>query len=383
MDQEKKRIKTEATPENENENDTDSYSDINKKLMCASAYGLPEEIKDLLNHRANQSHLNSSFHSDCLMKAVISENYLTAQILLREGANPNQPRPFDYETPLNLASKRSFPRLVKLLLDHNADPNQCNLSDGYFPLLSACLNVEYETAEILLKHGANPNQIMNPKYDERQTGEFPLYIAAYNGSYKLVQLLLKYGSNPNQLNQIRKLLPLSTAIELNHFMSVRYLLKYGANPNLGGETWFSPLRVAIENENMNMIKLLLTPQLQARETLLLCCAREYQEDSFFHDDYLCRDMFREILKFVVSEPDVNYVEPRDKEFPLATVSLRGSVEITKFLLENGANPNQPFRSKSLLDTISGRRRSRDADEIVKLLQNAITKQEKEKEKEHK
>lgn len=93
------------------------------------------------------------------------------QLLLKNGANPNQPNKENGKTPLHVAT-RNF-EVVTLLLQHNADPNSTDLHKRK-PLHYACRDGNECVVALLLKQqGANVNCL--DKY-----GNLPLHYAVGN-----------------------------------------------------------------------------------------------------------------------------------------------------------------------------------------------------------
>ncbi len=138
----------------------------------------------------------------------------------------------------------------------------------------ACKNNNYEVAEELLYAGAYTNV-------SNDYGCSPLYYAAVNGNADLVRLLLDCGAEPDysqfpyenfgsssdgsiriQLPQVgfTSLYPIMAAIKNDSFEIVKLLLEADADPEVSWREKFegirSPLSLAIDNDNEQLIKLL-------------------------------------------------------------------------------------------------------------------------------
>jgi ankyrin repeat protein len=133
------------------------------------------------------------------------------QVLLEAGTNPNT-EDSDGRSPLSYAVERDDPKVVKLLLAAKADPNGGKLDA---PLLCAIHKNDTVSAELLLQAGAKPNSI----------GEFDL--SGQPGRRG------PFGGGGNSQRLIAPLFtPLQLAISENHMPMVQLLLKFKADPNL-------------------------------------------------------------------------------------------------------------------------------------------------------
>eukprot|EP01083_Nonionella_stella_P091559 256049_1 len=111
----------------------------------------------------------------------------------RKGANPNLTKN-DGCTPLWIAASRGSSQCIELLIKYGADLNQPDLSEGATPLYVACQNGRKASVELLLTANADVNQ---PRSGD---GTTPLMIAANRGHVDVVDVLLKSGSDPMQAN---------------------------------------------------------------------------------------------------------------------------------------------------------------------------------------
>ena len=88
-----------------------------------------------------------------------------------------------------------------------------------------------------------------------------LYMAVDKGNAELVKLFLSLGANANVAYNEDGLCPLVTSCSMNSYPVTCLLLQYGAKANglgnLGGDYITYPLMVAVDKNNINMVKILL------------------------------------------------------------------------------------------------------------------------------
>jgi len=152
-------------------------------------------------------------------------NIEAAELLVKGGADIDQPSGGDLSTPLLVATINGNYDLALMLLEHGADPNLVS-DDGAGPLF-ATLNIEWslrtwypqpqafrgqnnsylDLMEALLEAGADPNQrvethIWYAAYNAGRmgvdfTGATPFWRAAYATDVTAMKLLHSYGADPN------------------------------------------------------------------------------------------------------------------------------------------------------------------------------------------
>jgi ankyrin repeat protein len=238
---------------------------------------------------------------------------------------------------------QDFDTVVKLVEEGKVDPNYYSRERKKTILYTTLEKGRRDIAKRLLQMGANPN-ITNP-----ETGDSPLFNACEVWDIESAKLLLEFGANPNQMKP-------DVDITTFHYICSRptdskemvdLLLNYGADPDSMYTNGMSILSTAIELENVSLIDSLAKKRYRKRETILLCCIREYCEDSLFHNDNLPLDMFREIMKETRIGANLNIPiqcrNPKTQslyhEFPLTTAARMNHIEMVKVFLENGADPN--------------------------------------------
>lgn len=275
--------------------------------------------------------------------------------LIGGGADVNLPEP-DGTTPLLWAVYNSSPELVQLLLDAGADPNTPNSLD-ISPLLQASRYGNAGLISALLASGAR-------LADATLATEPPLLAAARAGSVEAVSMLLAAGADPNGTEPLEQQAALMWAVAEGHLDVARVLLDAGADPDLqariselterknadfpsGG---FAPLHWAARNGDEAMIRLLLGKgaNINARNgdgsTPMMLA--------------IVNDRFDIAAKLLELDADPNdgslyYVtEMRDATtdwrardgtvFRADHPNALSALDLTRLLLEAGADPNKPF-----------------------------------------
>ena len=88
-----------------------------------------------------------------------------------------------------------------------------------------------------------------------------LYMAVDKGNAELVKLFLSLGANANVAYNEDGLCPLVMSCSMDSYPVTCLLLQYGAKANgldnLGGDYITYPLMVAVDKNNINMVKVLL------------------------------------------------------------------------------------------------------------------------------
>jgi ankyrin repeat protein len=161
----------------------------------------------------------------------------------------------DTWTPLHWAAYNNQLEVVRQLLRHGADVNattECLPRNamkgkrlGDTPLLFAVMQNHKDLAVELLAHGANVNA-------SGEDNETPLYVASSYGRDELATLLVSKGANLNATNYIGSS-PLSIAASRGNKVLVEMLLSHGANVDLG-----LPLSRAAEAGRKQVAELLLS-----------------------------------------------------------------------------------------------------------------------------
>lgn len=149
--------------------------------------------------------------------------------------------------------------LVAKLLAEGADPNNHHTQPPEWrPLGAAIEEIEFggavEIVQLLLKHGADVNA---PYINSKLT---PLHAAMFVENLEVLELLLKAGADPNALSDEDRS-PLRFAVERDNLEMAALFLQYGAAKTIndsGGFCGYTALGLATRKLNIRMIELLLS-----------------------------------------------------------------------------------------------------------------------------
>lgn len=141
--------------------------------------------------------------------------------------------------------------IIKMLLDAGADPNDPDYHD-YCPLHMACLYGWLDTVVLLAEKGARVDA-------GNIAGETPLMLAAQGGFLEIVEYLTEEADPPATVNvkDTNEAMALHYAVKANHKAIAEHLLELGAEPDQRSLAKDTPLRLACQNNNLEMVHALL------------------------------------------------------------------------------------------------------------------------------
>jgi len=300
-------------------------------------------------------HAPKAYSSSAIAEAIRANDVAQSRELIEAGTDVNFAEA-DGTTPLLWAVYKSSMETVQLLLDAGADPNISNSLD-ITPLMQASRYGNADMISALLASGAG--------LDFAEQGlESTLMAAARSGSVDAVKVLLDAGVDPNKTEPIDKQTAIMWATVEGHLDVVRVLLDAGANPNMQARVseltkrknadfpsgGFAPLHWAARNGDEAMIHLLLdngadinvkngdtsTPMMLAIvndrfdiAALLLGLGADADDGSLYY----------------ITEMRDATTDWRAKDgtvFRADHPNELSALDLTKLLLEAGADPDKPF-----------------------------------------
>lgn len=183
-------------------------------LQSAAAEGNLEQVKSLVEKGADVNSADTSQGWTALHWAVSRGHRDVAQYLLEKGARKDvliaagtgdwafieaklaeDPALLGYSdleknNMLHWAERGDQPEMARKLLERGVDPNSTNVWGGHV-LLYAARESRTEVARVLVTHGADVNILAGG------SGLTALHEAVMKGNNELVQILLAHGANPN------------------------------------------------------------------------------------------------------------------------------------------------------------------------------------------
>lgn len=176
-----------------------------------------------------------------LRLAIKNGHYQVAEILLKNGADPNAR--YFLGSEINLISPLNT-KFLGLLLKYGADPNSKDRT-GLTPLMKACRHPQgLHSAQILIKYGADVNAMTPERHDNRTV----LHYAVLSGNMDTVKLLLKHGAVVKFSSDYLKPSPLDFAILRGNPEMAKLLIDSGADVNVGSPIIGCPLHIALSEK---------------------------------------------------------------------------------------------------------------------------------------
>ncbi|CAH1790043.1 unnamed protein product [Owenia fusiformis] len=176
----------------------------------------------------------------------------------------------DGRAPLHIALIHKEEAIAKMLIERGVDVNIASAPNSSTPLHIAASKGLQKSLSCLISHDA----VVNRK-DKR--GSVPLHRACMFGQKDIVKILLENSSNVDVRMGRACISPLMIAIEKENINIIKMLLDKGANVNLQSRYEY-PLHKATKVENATIVRLLLSHESKVnsrgcfKQTALHCCA---------------------------------------------------------------------------------------------------------------
>jgi ankyrin repeat protein len=334
------------------------------------------ELARLLLERGTDVNIRTTKEWTLLHAASFWGRLEIAKLLLDHGANPNVENDQGL-TPLHRVSQGKYTSqeqgvgIARLLLERGVDVN-ARTKNRSTPLLSAAFKGRLEIAQLLLDHGANAkaeNEICDTalhlvsggKYNSQEHGvgisrlllkhgvdvhahnkyhNTALSVAAFNGRLEITRLLLDHGANPNVEND-QGLTPLHHVSQgkytsQEHGVGIaRLLLEHGADVN-ARKNLFTPLHSAAFKGRLEIAQLLLDHGANAK-------AENDDRETALHvvswGEYDSQDHGVGTSRLLLKHGVDVHAHNKYHNTALSVAAFNGRFEITRLLLDHGANPN--------------------------------------------
>lgn len=249
-----------------------------------------------------------------LVEAVRGGDATAVRQLLGKKADVNGRQP-DGATALHWAAERDRVDLADLLLKAGATVGVAN-DYGVTPIVLAAVNGSDAMIERLVAGGADPNAAL-------PTGETVLMTAARTGKLAAVRALVARGANVNAKENVKGQTALMWSIWQGHDDVTRALIEAGADLKLASSSGFTPMLFAVREGNMPILRLL----------------------------------------FEKGAGDANQAGT-DTYSALHIAVVRGHVEMAKYLLDKGADPNNIMPGFTVLHWVAGTWESGHAHDYI-------------------
>ncbi|ETN67996.1 ga binding protein beta chain (transcription factor e4tf1-47) [Anopheles darlingi] len=127
---------------------------------------------------------------------------------------------------------------------------------GTTPLHLAARYNHIETSRVLLRAGIS-------KDSKTKVDRTPLHLAVFHGNIEIVELLLSHKCEVDAKDML-KMTALHWGVERKHTKIVEMLLQYGADPNVVSKFGKTPIQLATESDQPNLVRLMtLANQMRA------------------------------------------------------------------------------------------------------------------------
>ncbi|KAL5083008.1 hypothetical protein Trisim1_002258 [Trichoderma cf. simile WF8] len=209
-------------------------------LETACLAGNFAAAESLLRHRDFRDYITLDIPVQPLMIAIQQGHYKIAEALLRHGADPNLQEQGG-QTALWMAVIHERIDFCRLLLAHKADPSLALKESDITPLISAVINKSMELVKLLVENGADVNQPLG--LDNECT---PVYMATINDDIEMVRYLLSHNADPN-LARSNGITPLWVAAQQGYSEVARLLVEAKANVHATDDSGWTPLHAISDN----------------------------------------------------------------------------------------------------------------------------------------
>lgn len=185
-----------------------------------------------------------------LMKAAWDGEKEIVEVLLAAGADVNAQAPGWGETALGQAVSRDHVEIARLLVEKGAKLESRN-KQGFTPLIQAAAAGKLEMVTLLLEKKANPNA-------EDDVGFTPLKYAVAAGSEPVARALVAGGAKVDKpgTKYNKGETALHMAITQGKPEMVKVLLELKANPNARLASGETPLKLARNGDQEDVVKML-------------------------------------------------------------------------------------------------------------------------------
>jgi ankyrin repeat protein len=263
-------------------------------------------------------------------EAVLNSNVTQFTNLLRKKQSISE-KDLGERTPLHIGVSCSSPELISLLLEHGADVRSVDTLLGFSPVQYAIRMKDWEMLILLMdKWSEIDEQVLNgTNQDYVDCIISASRAAAQYGRNDLLKYLINKGNSVNMSLPGNNSTLLHEAVKSQQTETVKILVQLGANTDCQDSFGLTPLHVAVETGNPEIIKCIV----ESQETV-------QRETDMKH----IRNPEKNLRKLsFLNVPDI------DGNTPLHLVVAVGNTNIVSYLITAGSDNNStmsflPYRA---------------------------------------
>ncbi len=224
---------------------------MDAKANCFSKYFSCTKSQKKTEISATRLNSQDEYQMTIMHWAVIHGKYDIVHYLLKSGALPNIPNANGY-TAFHKAILNNKYDIVRLFISSGmVDVNEKNKKKNMSPLYLATLYHSLEMVQILIKHKCDLD-------DTNDVGlSTALHLASKRGYLDIVECLLVAGADIDKLNMTNGNTAVIKCSIKNYKRILLLLIEKGANLNIQNHKGNTALHEAVENGNLEIIKVLL------------------------------------------------------------------------------------------------------------------------------
>lgn len=255
-----------------------------------------------------------------------------------------------WDIVFGIALLQKNPGLALMIMERLLDPNlMCDKHRLLYVALNLDCGPDYTFIDMLLRCGADLNEPINTAvgsiYRSNKWPESPLMVAITLADHQKVEFLLQNGAHinmPSDLEYKHSALQHAIRKRANKQM-VTLLLEWKADPNFCTEYELTPLQLATEQDDLDLIKLLLVYGANPNFVTYF-----FAEDKQMLPGYWSNTCLQNAAEYgntagikllLEYQADANMVPKGTSHTPLQIAATQGNITLVKLLLEHQADPN--------------------------------------------
>jgi ankyrin repeat protein len=290
-----------------------------------SLQGSMEVVRFLVEHGAEPAALDKNDSTPLHNVLMVPQGSVeVVRFLVERGADPTAQNKDGY-TPLHLASREGMIEAVRLLIEHGADATILD-KHGSTPLhlASAARHGNVEGVCLLIEHGADITA-------QDKEGSTPLHLASQSEHMEFTRFLVEHGADLT-VQDMNGSTPLHLASKYARVEIVRFLVEHGANPTVQDKEGSTPLHLASYSPgDMDESLELFNEHKNIRELGWEVDERELRQEMASLSGNV------EVSRVLVEHGADVRAQNKEGSTPLHLASRHGTVGVARFLLEQGAD----------------------------------------------